>query len=251
MALWDRIIFFLRIRFESLIFWVLFILLVMISLWSLKIPNRSSLITEDIVLDKIDSTDSNKQPGEVNPIESNINFIDINKNLDQGDSTEGEKPEERTVDRDGLNDILIKQFPEQKKPDKLESQAGLGADKISINNKKLPRRKSYSTEHPVFEEKAFGYLVITLKNAHKYGYGYVFIDGTIWQQGEYNTTPLKIRLPVGYHKVEVKRDNFFSSPVDTAIFIAKGMEKRVSFVLIPKIKMGSVNSSMKNNISNR
>jgi len=245
MIWWERIIFLFKSRFESLIFWALLILLLVISWWSLKLPNQSSLMTEPTMVNKIESTDSRKQQQQENWRESNIASADIYTNLDQSNSTEGEKPGESTIDRDRSNDLLIQQFPEQKNLDKLKYQAMLGAD-----DKKLPKSPSYSTENPVFKEKVYGYLIITLKNAHEYGFGYLFIDDIIWQQGEYNTTPLKVKLPVGYHKIAIKRDNFFSSPIDTSIFVEKEVAKRISFILIPNIKMGSVKSSMKNNFSN-
>ena len=88
----------------------------------------------------------------------------------------------------------------------------------------------------IFPEKTYGSLIVTLKNAFEYGYGYVYIDNNIWQEGGNNTTPLKIKLLTGNHKIEIKRTNFSCSPTDTTILIEKDIEKRISFTLVPEKK---------------
>lgn len=213
---------------------MLFILLLLICLWSLKVPNRDQAFSEEVMLNKIDTTDFLKEQEAESWRESNIKLTEFDKNLDTGNSVEEEKVEKRNIDRSSSNDILVQKFLKLKEIDKFESQAIQKADPKYVNNKKSPRDTSYSKEFSAFKEKGFGYLSITLANAHEYGYGYVTIDGSLWQQGEQNTTPLKIKLPVGNHRVEVKRDGFVSSPEYKSIFIEKNVEKRVSFILIPE-----------------
>jgi len=221
-------------RFETVIFIMLFILLLVGCLWSLKTPDRNTILMEEVVQNKLDTTNFSKELEAEKWIEDDINSIDSNLKLNRADSTDGGKEEDRTVDSGRSNEIFDQQFSKIKKSDKLESQPILVAEEKSIKRKKLPRGPSYSAEIPVVKETGFGNLTITLANAHEYGYAYVAIDDKLWQQGEYNTTPLKIRLPVGNHKVEVRRDGFVSSPAHTAIFIEKDVEKRVSFILSPK-----------------
>jgi hypothetical protein len=79
----------------------------------------------------------------------------------------------------------------------------------------------------------FGTLTIILANAMEVGYGYVYINGELWQQGQYNTTPLKIELPVGSTRVTVKRNGFIASPADTLIMVEANMAKKISFILTP------------------
>jgi hypothetical protein len=137
---------------------------------------------------------------------------------------------------------------------RLDFRAVPFADTIFVDGEKLPRGTPYTAELPVgvhkvryvnsklglewettifldlneqrevthvFKETGFGVINVVLKNAHEYGYGYVFINGSIWQKEGYSTTPLKIKLPVGSHKIEVKREGFHSSPVDTMVNIEK------------------------------
>jgi hypothetical protein len=82
-----------------------------------------------------------------------------------------------------------------------------------------------------FDELKYGYLSVTVSNALQYGYGYVHIDGKLWQDNESNTTPLRLKLPVGLHQIEVKREDFFCIPADTSIFVDENTEKLVSFRL--------------------
>jgi hypothetical protein len=228
-----RIILLLK-RFETVIFVTLFILLLSFCLWSLKVPNKNQAFSEEVILNKIDTTDFLKEQEEESWRENNVKLIEIDKNLYHEKSVEEEKVEQSNIDRSSSNDILVQQFPKPKDLDTLEPQTIQKVNPKYVSNKKSKRGTSYSEEFSAFKEKEFGYLTIILENAHEYGYGYVAIDGNLWQQGEYNTTPLKITLPAGNHKVEVKRDGFVSSPKYVNIFIEKNVEKRISFTLIPK-----------------
>ncbi|UCE07300.1 MAG: hypothetical protein JSW07_04515 [bacterium] len=223
-------------RFETGLFIMLFVLLVMVCLWSLKTPNRNTVLTEELELNKKDSTDFKKDSETESWQENGTKLTDINNNLDAGNLAKLRKTEESNIDTGSINEIFIQQSPKLKERDKVESQPITGANKKSVNSRKLSRGTSYSNQFPVFKKKEFGYLSITLANAHEYGYGYVAIDGSLWQEGEQNTTPLKIKLTVGNHRVEVKRDGFVSSPGYKSIFIEKNVEKRVSFILIPEKK---------------
>lgn len=84
-----------------------------------------------------------------------------------------------------------------------------------------------------FTKIEYGKVAVSLKNAFEYGFGFVYIDGRIWPEKR-NTTPLEINLPVGLHKVEVKRDGFVASPVDTTIEVKSKVKVYVSFLLSKK-----------------
>ncbi|MFQ6114320.1 MAG: PEGA domain-containing protein, partial [bacterium] len=73
-----------------------------------------------------------------------------------------------------------------------------------------------------------GSVAISLKNAAEYGFGYVYVDGKLWDKKP-NTTPLKINLPIGSHTIAVKRDGFDSIPKDIIVAVEKGVTKYVSF----------------------
>ncbi|MFQ5823919.1 MAG: serine/threonine-protein kinase [bacterium] len=81
-----------------------------------------------------------------------------------------------------------------------------------------------------FNATEVGFVAVSLKNAAEYGFGYVYIDGKLWNQKP-NTTPLKIKLPVGSHTIAVNRDGFDSVPKDTIVVVEKGVTKYVSFTI--------------------
>ncbi len=82
-----------------------------------------------------------------------------------------------------------------------------------------------------FSAIEFGKVAISLKNAFEFGFGYVYVDGKIWHE-KHNTTPLELRLEVGPHKIEVRRDGFVALPADTTIVVAKNSKEFASFRLI-------------------
>jgi len=202
----------------------------------LKTPNGNTVLTEELAPTEIDTTDLKKELEAVSWQEDDLKFSDINNDLDAGNLTKHTKAEETNIETGSTNEIFVQQTPKPKENDKAESQPILRANTKPINSRKISPGNSHSNQVPVFKEKEFGYLSITLANAHEYGYGYVAIDGNLWQQGGQNTTPLKIKLPVGNHRIEVKRDGFVSSPEYKFIFIEKNVETRVSFILIPEKK---------------
>lgn len=232
MSLRDRIILHKK-GFEAVIFVIVFILLFLICLWSLKDPNRDQAYSEEVKLNKIDTSDFLKEQETESWNDSNIELTKIGENLDTVNSVEEETVENRNIDVNSSKNILVQQFPKLKKRDKLKPQAIQKAVPKYVSNKKSKQDASYSKKFSALKEKELGCLTVILGNAREYGYGYVAIDGNLWQQGEYNTTPLKITLPVGNHKVEVKRDGFVSSPMYATIFIEKDVEKQVAFTLIP------------------
>lgn len=79
-----------------------------------------------------------------------------------------------------------------------------------------------------FAKAEFGKVAISLKNAATFGFGYVYIDGNLWG-GTPNTTPLEVKLPVGSHTIEVRREGFNSIPRDIIVVVEKGATKRVAF----------------------
>jgi len=48
-------------------------------------------------------------------------------------------------------------------------------------------------------------------------------------QNHHNTTPLELKLPIGPHTIEVRREGFSSIPRDVIVEIEKGETKHVSF----------------------
>ena len=79
-----------------------------------------------------------------------------------------------------------------------------------------------------FTQEELGKVAISLRNAAQYGFGYVYVDGEIWHE-KHNTTPLQLKLAVGPHTIEVKRDGFSTIPRDVIVEIKKGETKYVSF----------------------
>jgi serine/threonine protein kinase len=79
-----------------------------------------------------------------------------------------------------------------------------------------------------FATAEYGKLAISLKNAAEFGFGYLYVDGKLWE-GSPNTTPLEIALPVGSHTIEVRRDGFNSIPKDIIVVVEKDQTKFVAF----------------------
>lgn len=82
-----------------------------------------------------------------------------------------------------------------------------------------------------FAEVEFGKIAVSLRNAAQYGFGYVYVDGKLWD-GSPNTTPLELTLPVGSHTIEVRRDGFNALPRDIIVTVEKDQTKYVSFTLM-------------------
>ncbi len=81
-----------------------------------------------------------------------------------------------------------------------------------------------------FTQEEVGRVAVSVKNAAQYGYGFVYVDGQLWHE-KHNTTPLDIKLPVGSHTIEVRRDGFSPIPRDVIVEVEKGQTKYVSFTL--------------------
>jgi len=79
-----------------------------------------------------------------------------------------------------------------------------------------------------FTQVEYGRVAISLSNAHEFGFGYVYVDGKLWED-KHNTTPIELRLPVGVHTIEVKRDGFTASPSEVRVKVEENATKRVSF----------------------
>ncbi len=79
-----------------------------------------------------------------------------------------------------------------------------------------------------FTQKQFGHVAISLKNAAQYGFGFVYVDGKLWAERP-NTTPLDIKLPVGDHSIEVRRDGFSSVPKDVIVKVEAGKTQYAAF----------------------
>lgn len=78
-----------------------------------------------------------------------------------------------------------------------------------------------------------GKVAVSIKNAFEFGFGYVYVDGKIWQK-KHNTTPLEVNLEVGSHKIAVRREGFVTIPADTTIVVDKNRTQFVSFKLTKK-----------------
>jgi len=75
-----------------------------------------------------------------------------------------------------------------------------------------------------------GKVAVSLKNAFEFGFGYVYVDGKIWQK-KHNTTPLEVNLEAGSHKIEVRREGFVTIPADTTIVVGTNRTHFISFRL--------------------
>jgi hypothetical protein len=82
-----------------------------------------------------------------------------------------------------------------------------------------------------FVQAEFGKVAVSLKNAAQYGFGYVYVNGKLWE-GAPNTTPLELSLPVGTHTIEVRRDGFNAVPKDIIVTVEKDQTKFVSFTIL-------------------
>ncbi len=82
-----------------------------------------------------------------------------------------------------------------------------------------------------FAQAEFGKVAVSLKNAAQYGFGYVYVNGKLWE-GAPNTTPLELSLPVGTHTIEVRRDGFNAVPKDIIVTVEKDQTKFVSFTIL-------------------
>ena len=80
-----------------------------------------------------------------------------------------------------------------------------------------------------FQKVEYGSVAISLKNAAEFGFGYVYVDGKLWEENP-NTTPLNMNLPVGSHTISVRREGFVSTPKDKTVIVDKGVTKYFSFV---------------------
>jgi serine/threonine protein kinase len=79
-----------------------------------------------------------------------------------------------------------------------------------------------------FASAEVGKVAVALKNAANFGFGYVYVDGKIWR-GTPNTTPLELKLPIGSHTIEIRREGFNAVPKDIIVVVEKNETKFVSF----------------------
>lgn len=79
-----------------------------------------------------------------------------------------------------------------------------------------------------FTQVEYGKVAVALNNAHEFGFGYVYVNGELWQE-KHNTTPIELRLPVGVHTIAVKRDGFTASPPEVKVEVEENTTKRVAF----------------------
>jgi hypothetical protein len=82
-----------------------------------------------------------------------------------------------------------------------------------------------------FAQAEFGKIAVSLRNAAQYGFGYVYVDGKLWD-GVPNTTPIELRLPAGSHTIEVRREGFNAVPRDIIVEVEKDQTKYVSFTFM-------------------
>ncbi|MBN2011656.1 hypothetical protein JW960_20165 [candidate division KSB1 bacterium] len=225
-----RTYFFIRRKGETFLFVIALGFIVAISLWSLKSPA--------------------KKVEKIREIES-FNFADTtfeaSENIHEPDITNTLKVANFQVTQDSQPSVDLKTVNSpasasvSQKIMRTTSNAA-ASPKISSTHtvkktKPVSKKRTQSTKKSLSPARSFqqqyGQLAITLANAHEYGFAYVYIDHQLWKLGDYNTTPLKIELPVGKHVVSVKRENFSCSPTDTTIYVEKATVKQVQFNLIP------------------
>lgn len=120
-----------------------------------------------------------------------------------------------------------------------------GAHKIKLVNSQLNATWEQKVDLKIsqilrvrhdFTKKEFGQVAISLKNAAQYGFGFVYVDGKKWHE-KHNTTPLQLKLTVGAHSIELKRDGFNSIPKDVIVQVEKGQTKHVAFTFT-QVKKG-------------
>ena len=78
------------------------------------------------------------------------------------------------------------------------------------------------------EKIGYGQLAVVLENAFQFGYAFVSVDG---KESKNQTTPFRVKLPVGRHKVRVSREGFVAVPNDTIVHVALDQEVVVPFRL--------------------
>lgn len=81
-----------------------------------------------------------------------------------------------------------------------------------------------------FTKQEIGRVAVSLQNAAQFGFGYVHVDGKLWPE-KHNTTPLELKLSVGLHLIELKRDGFVCEPPSIRVQVAKDETQYISFSL--------------------
>jgi hypothetical protein len=81
------------------------------------------------------------------------------------------------------------------------------------------------------EQIGTGELTIVLSNVGQFGFAFVALDG---QTNSKYTTPFRIKLLAGRHKVKIFRDGFRAAPSDTVVSIMPGKELTVRCELSPE-----------------
>ena len=81
------------------------------------------------------------------------------------------------------------------------------------------------------EHIGYGELSVVLTDAARYGYAFVVVNGQLENK---KTTPFRLKLPVGRHRIQVLRDGFRASPSDTVIFVPLDAEVNILCSLRPE-----------------
>mgnify|MGYP006281297555 CR=1 FL=1 len=73
------------------------------------------------------------------------------------------------------------------------------------------------------EQVGAGTLSIVLENPIEYGYAFVKIN----RQSEQHTTPFRTTVPVGWHQIQIFRQEYQLSPADTSVFVRPNAEVNI------------------------
>ncbi|MFQ5675592.1 MAG: PEGA domain-containing protein [bacterium] len=104
-----------------------------------------------------------------------------------------------------------------------------GTKNLNVN---LTSRPGTSTPTRASANQGTSTLTVLLSNPQNVSYGYVYINGELWQGGD-NIAPAKIQLPPGRYQVEVKRDGYKTHPPSSSLALIAGESKTIYFYLIP------------------
>ena len=219
-----RFIFLIRTRYDNILFFVFFSLVVLLAIWSTRISyNRRHPYPVNLELTDIDS------------------LLNSSSLLAQNDSVLVYQRDTLVASSGPIAETnLPKQIPGKSVVARTTApDAKLKARRSVAKPKKVTQMRVTPKQAPARSktERGYGELSVVLTNAAEYGFAYVFINDVLWNKGGYNTTPIKITLPVGRYKVSVQRENFSCTPTDTTIIIGKDDKKQLSFTLIPRQKL--------------
>jgi hypothetical protein len=107
-----------------------------------------------------------------------------------------------------------------------------GLESLEVQLQALPAYKPVASNQ-VNSNLNVGTVTILQSNLRRVEKAFVYINGKLWQ-GPQNSLPLRIELPAGEYKVEVKKEGFKSEPISHNIRINQSENQTLYFYLIPE-----------------